>query len=131
MTWHKGMSGNPKGRPVGTGAVEKLRASIATHVPDIIEAMVTAAKAGDTVAARLLLERTCPPLRAIDAPTVLDLPTAGGLAEQGRAVLVALTSGQLPVNQATAILQGLGNLAKLVELDELEKRVAALEGKQT
>ncbi len=41
MMWHKGMSGNPKERPAGIGAVEMLRASIATHVPDIIEAMVT------------------------------------------------------------------------------------------
>jgi hypothetical protein len=62
--------------------------------------------------------------------TPLNLPIDGGLAEQGRAVLATLASGQLPINQAAGILQGLGNLAKLVELDELEKRVAALEGKQ-
>ncbi|MDG4553600.1 MAG: hypothetical protein P9E24_05050 [Candidatus Competibacter sp.] len=53
-----------------------------------------------------------------------------GKIEKLRAVLAALASGYLPVNQAAGILQGLGNLAKLVELDELEKRIAALEGKQ-
>lgn len=42
----------------------------------------------------------------------------------------ALTTGQLPANQAANILQGLGNLAKLIELDELTRRIEALEGKQ-
>ena len=44
--------------------------------------------------------------------------------------MVALAAGPLPVNQAAGILQGLGNLAKRVELDELEKRIAALEGQR-
>ena len=66
----------------------------------------------------------------MDATTPLNLPAAGGLADQGRAVLAALAAGQLPVNQAAGILQGLGNLAKLVELDELTQRIEALEGKQ-
>ena len=130
MTWQSGQSGNPGGRKPGTGKVEKLRAALAKELPDVLEALVTQAKAGDTGAIKLILERTVPALRPVDAAAPLNLPVGGGLAEQGRAVLVALASGQLPANQAVAILQGLGNLAKLVELDELEKRVAALEGKQ-
>ena len=109
--------------------MERLRASIAAHVPGIVEAMVEQAKAGDAQAARLLLERVCPALRPVDAPTVLTLPADAGLVEQGQAVLLALAAGHLPVNQATSILQGLGNLAKLIETDELERRLAALEQK--
>lgn len=130
MPWTQGQSGNPKGRVAGTGKIDKLRAALAKELPDVLEALVTQAKAGDTGAIKLILERTVPALRPVDAAAPLNLPVGGGLAEQGRAVLVALASGQLPANQAVAILQGLGNLAKLVELDELEKRVAALEGKQ-
>jgi type II secretory pathway component PulK len=96
----------------------------------VLEALVAQAKAGDTGAIKLILERTVPALRPVDAVAPLNLPVAGGLADQGRAVLAALVAGQLPANQAAGILQGLGNLAKLVELDELEKRVTALEGKQ-
>ncbi len=130
MPWTQGQSGNPSGRKPGTGKVEKLRAALTKELPDVLEALVAQAKAGDTSAIKLVLERTVPALRPVDAAAPLNLPVGGGLAEQGRAVLVALASGQLPANQAVAILQGLGNLAKLVELDELEKRVAALEGKQ-
>ncbi len=130
MKWQSGQSGNPSGRKPGTGKVEKLRAALAKELPEVLEALVAQAKAGDTGAIKLILERTVPALRPVDAVAPLNLPVGGGLAEQGRAVLTALAVGHLPANQAAGILQGLGNLAKLVELDELEKRVAALEGKQ-
>ncbi len=130
MTWRKGESGNPQGKPKGAGKIERLRTSIAAHVPGIIEAMVEQAKAGDAQAARLLLERVCPALRPVDAPTVLNLPADAGLVAQGEAVLLALAAGHLPVNQATGILQAMAGLARLKELDELERRIAALEGKQ-
>lgn len=129
MTWKKGQCGNPKGRPAGTGPVEKLRAALGKELPDVLEALVAQAKAGDTSAIKLILERTVPTLRPVDAPTALNLPAEGGLAEQGRAVLLALAAGHLPANQATSILQGLGSLARLKELEELERRIAALEQK--
>jgi hypothetical protein len=128
--WKPGQSGNPAGKRPGTGKIDKLRAALTKELPEVLEALIAQAKAGDTGAIKLVLERTVPALRPVDAATPLNLPPEAGLAEQGRAVLAALAAGQLPVNQAAGILQGLGNLAKLVELDELEKRVAALEGKQ-
>jgi hypothetical protein len=130
MKWQTGQSGNPGGRKPGSGKIDKLRAALAKELPEVLEALVAQAKAGDTGAIKLILERTVPALRPVDAVAPLNLPVAGGLADQGRAVLAALVAGQLPANQAAGILQGLGNLAKLVELDELEKRVTALEGKQ-
>ncbi|MDS4059136.1 MAG: DUF5681 domain-containing protein [Candidatus Contendobacter sp.] len=128
--WKPGQSGNPVGKKPGTGKIDKLRAALAKELPEVLEALVAQAKAGDTGAIKLILERTVPALRPVDAVAPLNLPVDGGLADQGRAVLAALAAGHLPANQAAGILQGLGNLAKLVELDELEKRVAALEGKQ-
>lgn len=130
MPWTQGQSGNPSGRKPGTGKVEKLRAALTKELPEVLEALVAQARAGDTGAIKLILERTLPALRPVDMATPLNLPVDGGLADQGRAVLAALAAGHLPANQAAGILQGLGNLAKLVELDELEKRIAALEGQQ-
>ena len=130
MKWQSGQSGNPSGRKPGTSKVEKLRAALTKELPEVLEALVAQARAGDTGAIKLILERTLPALRPVDMATPLNLPVDGGLADQGRAVLAALAAGHLPANQAAGILQGLGNLAKLVELDELEKRIAALEGQQ-
>lgn len=128
--WQPGQSGNPKGRKPGTGAVGKLRAAIAKHVPDIITKQVELAKAGDAQAARLLLERVLPPVKAAEQPAQVDLPEGGSLAEQGRAVLQAAGAGQLAPGQASQLLAGLGTLAKLIETEELAARVAALEAAQ-
>ena len=130
MPWTQGQSGNPSGRKPGTGKVEKLRAALTKELPEVLAVLVAQAKAGDIGAIKLVLERTVPALRPADAATPLNLPVDGGLADQGRAVLAALAAGHLPANQAAGILQGLGNLAKLVELDELEKRVTTLEGER-
>lgn len=121
-----GVSGNPSGRPPGTGEVAKLRASIAEHVPAIVAKLVEQAKAGDSAAARLLLERVLPPIKAAEQPAPIALPD-GSLTDQGRAVLTAAGTGDLAPSQAAQLLAGLGALAKLVETDELVARVAALE----
>ena len=80
-TWKPGQSGNPAGRTSGAGEIGKLRASIAAHVPSIITTMVSKALEGDAGAARLLLERAIPPIRAVDQTHQLKLPE-GTLTEQ-------------------------------------------------
>lgn len=126
--WKPGQSGNPAGRKPGTGAIANLRAAIAKDVPDIIVSLTAAAKAGDVGAARLLLERAIPPIKAAELPARIDLPT-GSLSDQGRAVMVAAGAGDLAPGQAAQLLSGLGSLAKLVETDELMRRIEALEAK--
>ena len=124
--WRAGQSGNPRGRRPGTGEVAKLRAAIAEHVPTILERLVAAALQGDVSAARLLLERVCPPLKATEEAAPLALPD-GTLTEQGRAVLGAVAAGELAPGQGAALLGAIGTLARVAEVDELERRLTALE----
>ena len=77
------------------------------------------ALAGDVGAARLLLERVVPPLKATEDAARLALPD-GTLTEQGRAVLGAIAAGALGPGQGAALLAAIGTLARVVELDELE-----------
>lgn len=128
--WKAGESGNPAGRPTGSGQVAKLRAAISEHVPDIIIKLVAMAKGGDAASARLLLERVLPPIKASEQPAPLSLPD-GSLTDQGRAVLRAAAAGDLSPGQATQMLSGLAALANLIETDELEGRISALEEKKT
>ena len=121
-----GASGNPKGRPAGSGHIAKLRDGIAEHVPGIIQKMVEKALEGDSTAARLLLERAIPAFKPAEQPEPLAIPGTT-LTEQGQAVIAAVAAGELAPAQAGVLLAALGNLAKLTEADELEKRVAALE----
>lgn len=126
--WKKGESGNPRGRRPGSGEVAKLRAAIAEHVPTIIERLVAAALEGDTGAARLLLERVCPPLKAAEESRPLALPD-GTLTEKGAAVLSAVAAGELAPGQGGVLLGAIGTLARVAEVDELERRLTALEAR--
>jgi len=122
----KGRSGNPKGKPPGSGELQKLRASIAGDVPGILVGLVNAAKAGDVQAARLILDRVLPPLKAAEATQPMSLPDST-LTEQGRAVLASVASGELAVGQGAQLLGAIAGLARVVEIDNLETRVAQLE----
>jgi hypothetical protein len=126
QAWKPGQSGNPAGRKPGSGEVAALRAGIREHVPAIVAKLTEAALAGDTGAARLLLERVIPPVKASEETAALALPD-GTLTDQGRAVLRAVADGELAPGQGAALLTSLGTLAKVREADELEARIAALE----
>lgn len=107
----------------------KLRAALGGNdLEEIIATLVSAAKGGDIAAARLILDRVIPPLRATDAPVKISVSGAS-LTDQARSIMDAITGGALPVGQGAAMLAALSNLGKIVEVDELERRLTALEGK--
>ncbi len=127
-----GQSGNPQGRRLGAvGLPGKLRAALAKEAGAIIETLVAQAKAGDVAAARLILDRVCPPLRAVDLPAALpgkaDLsdPVAGPAA-----ILSGLASGTLTPEQASQYAATLAALVRVREAVEFEQRIAALESRQ-
>lgn len=124
--WRPGQSGNPAGKPPGTGELQKLRAAIGEHVPAILARLVDAARGGDIQAARLLLERVLPPMKATEQAQAIDLPD-GTLTEQGRAVLASVAAGELAPSQGAQLLAAIGTLGKVAELDELSARIDALE----
>lgn len=129
MPAHKGTRPPAAGKGRTKGVPNKatlLRAAIAKDVPEIIKRLAELAKEGDAQAARLLLERCLPPLKAIELPAPITLPDAG-LTEQGRAVVSAAAAGSLTPAQAAQLLGGIASLARLIETDELAARVAALE----
>jgi hypothetical protein len=125
--WQPGQTGNPKGRPPGQSEITRLRASIAEHVPAIVAQLVTASKAGDVQAARLILERVLPPVKAIEQAQTLNLPADGSLTDKAHALLSAAAAGELAPGQAAQLIAALGTVAKITEIDELETRITKLE----
>lgn len=124
--WKPGQTGNPKGRPPGRSPITKMRESLAGDVPEILAALVESAKAGDAQAARLILERVLPPMKATDPTQAMSLPD-GTLTEQGRAVLRAVADGDLAPSQGSQLIAAIAGLARVAEIDELTQRIAALE----
>jgi Family of unknown function (DUF5681) len=125
--WQPGQTGNPKGRPPGQSEITRLRTAIASHVPSILDQLVTAAKAGDVQAARLILERVLPPLKGTEQAVELQLPKDGTLTAKATAVLNAAAAGDLAPGQAAQLIAALGTLAKIHEVDELAARIEKLE----
>lgn len=128
--WQKGISGNPKGKTPGSGELQRLRASIAADVPDILAGLVAAAKGGDSQAAKLVLERLLPAVKPIEQTQELDFPKGGTLTAQGRAVLSAVAAGELAPGQGAQLLAAIGSLARLTDIDEFNARLTKLEDKQ-
>lgn len=128
MPFQKGQSGNPKGRLPGTiTKTAGLRRQIEASVPGIVEVLTEKALAGDVPAAKLLMERALPPLKA-EAPTI-QLP---GLADQelttaARAVIAAVGAGTLSPDTGGQLVQALVNAVRLIESAELAERIKVLE----
>lgn len=119
-----GRSGNPGGRPVGSG--NQIRAQLTEAWEEIRPVLVKKAQDGDMAAIRIVAERVCAPIRATEPATPIALPQ-GSLTERANAVLDGLGSGDLSTSQAAQLMQALGALAKVIETDELAKRIEALE----
>ena len=126
--WKPGQTGNSKGRPSGVSAITKMREKLASDVPDILAALVEAAKGGDVQAARLVLERVLPPLKGVEQPVTLSLPDGGTLTAKADTMLCAAADGQIAPGQAAQLISALGSMARVAEIDDLAKRIEQLEG---
>jgi len=83
---------------------------------------------GDTQALRLCLERLIPPIKSQDLP--IQVSIAGEtLTEKAESVLQLAESGDLAISEISSLLQSLSTLARIIDVDELERRITALEGK--
>jgi len=124
----KGQSGNPAGRPKGSGLSAQLRAAIEQDAPSIIKTMIEQAKAGDMQAAKALLDRVLPALKpesqAIHLP---ELVAAGTMADKAKAAIDAAGAGDIAPSAASDMVSAIAGLAKIIETTELQKRLEALE----
>lgn len=127
--WKPGQSGNPRGRPKGSGLSGDLRRAIQNRASELIDAMMQKALDGDVQAARTLLDRVLPALKAEAAPVTLPgiaTPDAT-LAQRAVAALEGVARGDLSPDVGASLVAAVGALARVVEVDELERRIAALE----
>lgn len=126
----KGESGNPAGRPKGarnraTRAAEDL---LEGEAEAVTRKAVELAKAGDTTAIRLCLERIMPVRR--DRATPFEMPelkTAADAVQASAALLAAVAAGELTTSQAAELGRLVESYVRAIETAELEARIEALE----
>ena len=128
MSFQPGMSGNPAGRKPGkTLKITELRKAIEFRADEILQSVINAAIAGDLQAAKMLLDRVCPTLKPQAMP--INLQVHNSLADQGNEIIKSAMLGEIPPEIATQLIAALSNQAKIIETDELLKRVEELEQK--
>ncbi len=121
-----GTSGNPKGRPPRPRAPTeaKLRGDILKASPAIVAGLIAKAAEGDTGAAKVLLDRCLPPLRATEPPVPIPL---GDLAEAPTRIMQGVEQGLLSPTQAQALASAVGALTRTLEVLDFEERLKRLE----
>lgn len=127
-----GQSGNPAGKPKGarhktTVLAEKLMQDDAEA---IVKKVVEAARGGDLVAARLVLDRIAPARR--DGPVRFELPKIETAAEASKAmgaVLEAVAAGDITPGEASEVGKIVEGFVRTLEANEFEARLRALEEK--
>lgn len=127
-TFKKGVSGNPAGRPKGSGLAGRLRKVIADDADEILQSVIDQAKAGDLAAAKILLDRIVPPLKPeAQAVQIAELSGGGDLVGKADAVIHAVGSGDIAPDIAAQLISAVATLAKVIEVNELQQRLEMLE----
>lgn len=123
----KGQTGNAKGRPPGAPnkATRAFREAVAVVCSELGgDHMLTWARdnpgAFYTIASRLV-----PPGTPVNIG-----PLEGTLAEKSDKVIAAMASGVITPEQASTIMSALTAQARIVEIDDLARRVKTLEESQ-
>ena len=79
-------------------------------------------------ALKLCLDRLCAPLRPTDRHiTIEGLEDCTGLAAKGELILDHVALGKVTPVEASNLMRAISSQARIIEVDELEKRVAELE----
>jgi len=129
MKFILGTSGNPEGRPQGSkNRSTKLLETLDADVPALLAVTKEKALQGDMTAMRLLLERVLPVRKPV-APMLelAELGDAVTLTAKAQAVIHGVARGTVPPDIAGQLITAIGATAKVLEVDELDKRVAQLE----
>lgn len=126
-TFKAGKSGNPAGRPVGSGEAAKWRAAIGKDAGKVIAVVVKLALSGDVAACRMVLERAVPALKPIDQAVPLLLPAGGTLTDKAGAMVDAMADGRLSPQSTASMIGALANMVRVIETDEILRRLEKME----
>lgn len=127
-----GRSGNPDGRPKGSkDRRTAFRALLEPKAPALFSTAIELALKGDTTALKMCLDRLVPSLKAETATVLLPgLAEASSLTDQGRIILAAVAEGRLAPDRATMLLGAMAAHSKTAEIEDIGRRLAALEARR-
>ncbi len=124
----KGGARQGAGRKKGSGQAAHYRSMLEPHAEDLIQHVVNLAKDGDRAALKLCLDRVCAPLRATDRLVLIEgMAEARELSEKGELILNSVATEQITPGEAASLMSAISSQARILEIDELERRISELE----
>ncbi len=129
----KGESGNPGGRRAGSRnkATMLLEKMMADDGEGVVNVVLEAAKGGDMQAARIILDRICPPRK--ERPISCKLPKLEDTSDlvAGISTLIgAVANGELTPGEGQALASLIEAQRRTLETEDIEQRLMALEAER-
>ena len=128
--FRKGRSGNPAGKPKGARhrATRAIQLLLEGEAEALTRKCIDLAKAGDTTALRLCMERLAPAMksRAVQLP-MPPIDTADDVLKAQAATIEAMAKGHITPDEAATIAGVLEAKRKSIETGEIERRLTAVE----
>ncbi len=129
MAYKPGQSGNPKGRPKGSGDKRNaLREMLAPHAENIMNRCVELALCGDTAALKLCMDRMVPTIK--EEAIQVTIPKITGLDDCTKAqaaVLNAVAAGEMLPSEGQVLSGLIDAQRRAYETSELAKRLMVIE----
>jgi hypothetical protein len=128
--FRKGQSGNPSGKAKGTRhkATMAVQALLEGEAEALTRKCIDLAKAGDTTALRLCMERLAPAVKS--RAVHLSMPaieTAADVLKAQAAAIRAMACGEITPDEAAIVAGVLEAKRKAIETADLERRLIAVE----
>ena len=126
--FEKGRSGNPAGRPKGTGKHQEFRRILEARAPELLERAIEMALQGDQKMMAMCLDRVLPALRQVDTPiSVPKLKSADTLLVKAHGAINSIFAGEITVQNGLNIAQACANIGRVAETSEQEAQLGELE----
>jgi hypothetical protein len=121
--------GRPRGRRNKTTVMAQQL--LDSHAESLARKCLVSALQGDSKAMHLCLDRVLPARRELPVKIgKLPLGTAAELSQASELVTQKVAAGQLTASQGHAIAELIERRRKVLETEDLDRRLQALEGKQ-